>query len=261
MEPLGLGVLCAAAVVAGAVNSVAGGGSLLSFPAAMFFGLSPLVANATNAVGLTPGVLGSGFAYRRELAQDRDVLWLLAPPAIVGGMLGAALLLLTPQALFEAVVPFLVLFATLLLLYQNLRRGKPRGDGSDAAWTLPRSTLLVRGLQFLVGLYGGYFGAGMGIMMLAMFALLGGREIHRMNGVKVLLSAGINGFASLLFIAAGTVDLPAALVLAAGSTVGGLLGARLAKRTDPRVVRWFVVVIGLVLSCVFGYRQWFAGAS
>lgn len=113
-----------------------------------------------------------------------------------------------------------------------------------------------------MGLYGGYFGAGMGIMMLAMFALLGGRDIHRMNGVKVLLSAGINGFASLLFLAAGMVDGPAALVLAAGSTVGGLLGARAAKRADPRVVRWFVVVIGLVLSCVFGYRQWFgAGAS
>ena len=261
MDALGYVVLGAAAVAAGAVNSVAGGGSLLSFPAAVFFGLPPLVANATNAVGLTPGVLGSGFAYRRELAQDRAVLTLLAPPALLGGVCGAALLLVTPQALFEAVVPFLVLFATLLLLYQNLRRARPRGEADEGAWSLPRSTGLVRVLQFFVGLYGGYFGAGIGIMMLAMFGLLGGREIHRMNGVKVLLSAGINGFASLLFLAAGTVDLRAALVLAAGSTVGGLLGARTAKRTDPRVVRWVVVAIGLVLSAVFGYRQWFGGAA
>lgn len=258
MDAFGVVILGAAAFVAGAINSVAGGGSLLSFPAAVFLGLSPLVANATNAVGLTPGVLGSGFAYRRELANDKRVLWLLSPPAIMGSVLGSALLLSTPQALFEAVVPFLVLFATLLLLYQNLRRSKGSKGPDEPAWTLPSSKALVLGLQLAVGIYGGYFGAGMGIMMLAMFSLLGGRDIHRMNGVKVIISAGINGIASVLFLASGTVDLPSAAVLAVGSTAGGLLGAKVAKKTDPRVVRWVVVAIGMTLSVVFGYRQWFA---
>jgi uncharacterized membrane protein YfcA len=258
MDLAGAAVLAAASVVAGAVNSVAGGGTLFSFPAAVFAGLTPLAANATNAVGLTPGVLGSAFAYRREIAEDREVLVLLGPPAIAGALAGSALLLITPQDLFDSVVPFLVLFATGLLLHQNLRPSRPIATG-DRAWTLPRRRSTVAALQLAVGVYGGYFGAGMGIMMLAMMSLLGGRDIHRMNGVKVLLAAMINGVASILFVAAGAVDLPAAVLLALGSTGGGFAGASLAKRANPKSVRWAVVLIGLLVAASLGYRRLAAG--
>jgi uncharacterized membrane protein YfcA len=221
-------LLAGAAAIAGVINSIAGGGTLISFPAAIAAGMSPLVANATNAVALTPAALGSAWAYRRELARDKHVLRALLLPSLLGGAIGAGLLLVTPQRVFDAAVPGLVLLATLLLLWQNLRRTRPQPPGTEAAadgeWQLPRRAWVVALLQLVVAVYGGYFGAGMGIMVLALLSMLGGRDIHRMNAVKVVIGAVVNGVASIAFVAARAVDGEATAVMTAGAVVGGLGG-------------------------------------
>ena len=246
-------VLVLASALAGAVNAVAGGGSLISFPAAVALGLPPLTANATNAVAMTPGSIASAFGYRRELARDRAALRVLLPPAFAGGLAGSILLLITPARVFDTIVPLLVLFATLLLFYQNVKR--KGGDGEGAAWVLPKSTAGAVALQFLVGVYGGYFGAGMGIMMLAILDMLGGVDIHGMNGVKSVLGTAINAIAGVAFILAGAVDYRAGALMATGAVIGGLLGAAGARRVEPRVVRWAVVGIGLLITAALGYRR------
>jgi hypothetical protein len=248
-------LLAAASVVAGAINSVAGGGSLVSFPAALAVGMSPLMANATNAVALMPGSVASAYGYRREIEGDRAVIRLLLPAAALGGAIGSVLLLKTPQTLFNNLVPFLVLFATLLLLVQNLRR--PAAPAAlDAPWELPKNPAVAVILQLLVGVYGGYFGAGIGIMMLALFAHLGARNIHRMNGVKTVLAAATNAVAAVAFVVARAIDYRAAAIMAAGAIAGGLLGAAGARRIKPAVVRWGVVTIGLVLFAQLAYKRW-----
>jgi uncharacterized protein len=248
-------LLAAASVVAGAINSVAGGGSLVSFPAALAVGMSPLMANATNAVALMPGSVAAAYGYRREIDGDRAVIRLLLPAAALGGALGSVLLLLTPQSLFDNLIPFLVLFATLLLLVQNFRRPAAPGT-ADETWNLPKNPAVSVILQLLVGVYGGYFGAGIGIMMLALFAHLGARNIHRMNGVKTVLAASINAVAAVAFVVARAIDYRAAAIMAAGAIVGGLFGAAGARRVRPSVVRWGVVAIGLVLFAQLAYKRW-----
>jgi uncharacterized membrane protein YfcA len=249
-----LALLACASAAAGVVNSVAGGGSLISFPAAVAFGLSPLAANATNTLALTPGSIASAFAYRRELRRDSAALRVLIPPAFAGGLAGSILLLVTPQAVFDTIVPLLVLFATALLVRQNLR---PRAAASpDGHWVLPRNTGVAMVLQFFVGVYGGYFGAGMGIMMLAILDRLGGVDIHGMNGVKNVLAAAINAIAAVAFMIAHAVDYRAALIMAVGAILGGLFGASVARQVKPVYVRWGVVTIGLGLSVVLAWRRW-----
>lgn len=253
-------LLGVSAAVAGAINSIAGGGSLVSFPAAIFAGLSPLVANATNAVALAPGSVASGWAYRRELAQDRGVVVALLPATLLGGVLGSVLLLATPQSVFDAVVPFLVLLAVALLVWQNVRKA-PAGGGEDAAtapWVLPERRVVAWGVQLAIGVYGGYFGAGMGIMMLALFGLLGGRDLHRMNAVKSVLAVGINGFASIVFVAAGAIDAASAVIMAVGAIAGGFGGAAVARKVSPTKVRWAVVALGVVIAGELARRRWLA---
>ncbi len=248
--------LAGASALAGVVNSVAGGGSLVSFPAAVACGLPPLIANATNSVALTPGSVASAYAYRRELARDRSALGVLLAPAFAGGFVGSVLLLVTPQTVFDTVVPFLVLFATGLLVYQNLRRRSARAVAQGgAAWSLPTSTGAAVAMQFAVGVYGGYFGAGMGIMMLAILDRLGGADIHAMNGVKSVLAAGINAVAAGVFMVKGAVDYRAAGVMAIGAIAGGLLGGVVARRLNAVFVRWAVVAIGLGLSVSLVVRR------
>lgn len=249
-------VLAGAAGLAGAINSVAGGGTIVSFPVAVALGLPPITANATNAVALTPGSIASALAYRRELGKDRAILGVFLPPALVGGVLGAVLLLLTPQKIFDAIVPLLVLFATILLLVQNLRRAPPQTAGEE--WRVPQSKLVATLFQLTIGLYGGYFGGGMGIMMLALYSRMGGHDIHRMNGIKSVVGAAINGVASIAFVVAGAIDWRAGVVMAAGAIVGGFVGAAGARRVRPAIVRWLVVVIGFALAVVLGYRRWVA---
>lgn len=246
--------LAGAGALAGAINSVAGGGTIVSFPAALAVGLPSVVANATNAVALTPGSIASAFAYRRELGRDRPILKLFAPAAVIGAVIGALLLLITPAKVFDSIIPLLVLFATLLLFAQNLRRG-PVPEPSDE-WRVPQRPAVAALMQLAIGIYGGYFGGGMGIMMLALMSRMGGADIHRMNGVKSVLGAAINGVAAVAFVIAGAVDGRAAAVMAAGAILGGFAGAAVARKVRPAIVRWVVVGVGFALAVLLAYRRW-----
>jgi uncharacterized membrane protein YfcA len=242
---LGMLGLLLAAVLAGALNSVAGGGSLISFPSLVAVGQPAILANATNTAALWPGTLSSAVAYRHEAAVHKALLPTLIVPSAVGGLLGALVLVNTPPALFDQVVPFLVLFATVLFA---LRRRISRWTGASAHGEERVTTGGRIGgflFQFLVATYGGYFGAGIGILMLASLSLMGLRDIHQMNGVKTILGTLINVIAFVFFAVKGLVVWPLAALMAVGAMTGGYLGARLAMRIDQRWVGRFVIVIGL----------------
>ena len=239
-------VILAAGVAAGAINSIAGGGTLISFPALMWIGRDPIVANATNAVALWPGSLSAAYGYRRELSTIRRWLLVLIVPSLIGGAFGSWLLLRTPSSTFEKLVPFLILGATILLALQEI-----------ITRHLPAPTRHTRGhmagifvFQLLVATYGGYFGAGMGILMLAALGLLGLTDLHQMNGLKNVLAVAINGIAAIYFSLANAVAWNDVLVMTTGSIVGGYVGARVARRLGRRFVRAAVVVIGLFMTIV-----------
>jgi hypothetical protein len=244
-----------AAVAAGSVNAIAGGGTLLSFPAAIAWGLPSTIANATNAVALSPGSLSAAWAYRRELRAEWRLAVALAGPALVGGWLGALILRHTSERTFDVLIPWLVLGATLLILIQGLRKRPP---AIDAPRVRPEPTkrhlAVVMLCQLGVGIYGGYFGAAMGIVMLAFLAIVLPDDIQRRNGLKNFLAVLINGTASIYFLAAGLVDVRAGAVMMGGAITGGLVGGRLARRASAKVVRNIVVAIGLGLSALLGWR-------
>jgi uncharacterized membrane protein YfcA len=246
------GLLFGAAALAGAVNSVAGGGTLLSFPAAIAWGLPGPMANATNALAMSPGSFASAWAYRRELAGARGLILSLLIPTLAGGVTGAVIMRLTPERLFDAIVPWLVLGATLAILGQ---RAIARKAETSAPPSPRRRAAAVLG-QFAVGLYGGYFGAAMGIVMLAVLALITPGDIHHRNAIKNLLSALINGVASIYFAVAGLIDPRAALLMTPGALAGGFIGAQLARRIPARIVRGLVVAIGLGLTGLLAYRAY-----
>ena len=242
-------VAALAAVVAGVMNSVAGGGTLLTFPALIAAGLSPLAANATSTVALVPAALSSMLGYRGELTGARRWAIALAVPSLAGGGFGAFLLLHTSNATFERVVPWLVLGATLLFLVQRplLRRFRSRAEPStfsrDVESGAPSPALLA--VQFIVGVYGGYFGAGIGILMLAALGFMGFTNIHRMNGLKNWGGFCMNLVAAATFARSGIVEWPIALSMAGGSIAGGYLGARGAQRLPPSLIRAVVGVVGI----------------
>jgi uncharacterized membrane protein YfcA len=233
-------VIFAAAVAAGAINAVAGGGTLVTVPVMIWLGIPSKLANTTNTVALWPGSLGSAWGYRRELRDADRSLTALVVPSLVGGVLGALLLQRTPTEVFDRLVPVLVLFATLLFMMQEPLQRRFNLAHTHRWWAFA--------FQFAVGLYGGYFGAGIGILMLAALALLGYTNIHQMNGVKNLLAVCINGIAAVYFVLAGLVLWPEAIVMAMGAVVGGVGGAGLARRAAPRTVRRIVVAIGFGMA-------------
>src|SRR5689334_11157798 len=220
------------------MNAVAGGGTLLTFPALIGLGIPPLTANATSTVALWPGSASSFWGYRQALVGARQWAIGFAMPSLLGGAVGALLLLHTDEKTFSDLVPWLVLGATVLFMGQAplntwLRRrpaGPDEGDGTDR---FPRPQLLF--FQFLVGVYGGYFGAGAGILMLAALGLMGLTNIHRMNGLKNWGGLCMNAIAALLFASSRLVDWPVALSMAAGAMVGGYAGSRVAQRVGQRV--------------------------
>jgi uncharacterized membrane protein YfcA len=237
-----------AAAIGGAVNAIAGGGTLLTFPAIVGLGLSPLVANATSTVALWPGAAGSLWGYRTELSDARGWALRFAIPSLAGGALGAWLLLHTPPDRFARLVPFLVLGATLLFLVQGpimrrvSERGKPRDGGSGLPIRVPPGAFYV--CQFAIGVYGGYFGAGIGILMLAVLGFMGLTNIHQMNGLKNWGALCMNLVAAAMFVVGGVVDWPVAGALAIGGLVGGYGGSRLAQRVGQQSVRRAIVAIG-----------------
>jgi uncharacterized membrane protein YfcA len=242
--------------VAGAVNSIAGGGTLLTFPALVGLGIPPIVANATNTMALWPGTVGSAWAYRGELAGARTWAVGFAIPSTVGGALGAWLLLRTPPGDFARLVPWLVLGATALFMVQGpiMKRVRRRAGkaaslthdaDSDAALTRPFPSLAILAYQLLVSIYGGYFGGGIGILMLAALGFMGLTNIHRMNGLKNCGGACINASAAAVFGFSSLVIWPLAIGMAVGAIAGGYGGARLAQRVPQRYVRYAIVAIGL----------------
>jgi uncharacterized membrane protein YfcA len=248
-------ILFAGAFVAGGMNSIAGGGTLIAFPLLIWLGLDPKVANATNAVALWPGFFGGLFGFRRELADSSTLLVRLGLISIVGGALGAGLLILTPSLTFARMVPFLILFATILFMAQgSINRGlqlQPMAAKPSASWWLGAIVF-----QFFSAIYGGYFGAGNSILMLAVLGLLGLHDIHRANGIKNFLGICINSVAILSFAASHLVSWPEALLMAAGSLLGGYFGARMAVRTGKTFVRRAIIVIGLGITFVMLWRVW-----
>jgi len=252
--------LFGASLLAGAVNSVAGGGTLLSFPAAIAAGLPPIIANATNAVAMVPGSLAAAWTYRRHLTRLERLTALLAIPAVAGALLGAAILRRTPQRVFDGVVPWLVLGATVLILLQGAvsRRATPAAAAGPGRGML--AVVLV--LQFLVSVYGGYFGAAMGIVMLAFLGHLpalsstGRLDPHQMNAVKNVLAVVINGAASIDFVVHGLVAPVPALLMSTGAITGGVIGGRLGRRARADRVRILVVVIGFAMTGLLAWRRY-----
>jgi uncharacterized membrane protein YfcA len=245
----------ASAFAAGAINSVAGGGTLLSFPTLIWLGLDSVAANATSTVAIWPGSLGGMWGYRQELrTADRRMLALTAP-SLVGGIAGALLLRFTPPSIFDAVVPFLILFATVLFMVQEtvqriFKTGQARHE--SAKW-LAGAMLF----QFFVALYGGYFGAGIGILMLAALSILGLTDIHQMNGLKNFFAMCINGVAAIYFMFAHMVEWPYVLIMAVGAIAGGYGGAGLARRLGRARVRGIVVTIGFAMAASL-FVKWVA---
>jgi uncharacterized membrane protein YfcA len=235
-------------VVAGVMNAVAGGGTLLTFPALIGLGIPPLTANATSTVALWPGSASSFWGYRRELSGARRWAIGFALPSLLGGAAGALLLLATDEKTFSDLVPWLVLGATVLFMSQTpvnawLRRRPGGPDGSDGTDRFPSPQLLF--FQFLVGIYGGYFGAGAGILMLAALGLMGLTNIHKMNGLKNWGGLCFNAVAAITFAFSGLVNWPVAASMAVGAISGGYIGSRTAQRVSQQTVRMVIVAIGL----------------
>ena len=237
----------AAAFLAGAINSVAGGGTLVSFPALIWLGLNSVAANATSTVAIWPGTVGSIWGYRRELRAAEPRFRVLIVPSLAGGMAGALLLRLTPAAVFDRLVPFLILFATLLFMAQEPVQRILKTAGAEAH-NSPRWIAGAVVFQLAVGIYGGYFGAGIGILMLAALSILGLRDIHEMNSLKVIFGGSINGIAAAYFIWARMVYWPDVLIMAVGAVVGGYGGTGAARRLGRTAVRRIVIAIGFGMA-------------
>jgi len=245
--------LLAAALAAGAVNAVAGGGSLISFPALLAAGYPAKTANVTNTVALWPGYLGGSLGYREELKPQRRRIALLLAPSVLGAIAGSAILLSTSEDSFEAIVPFLVLFATALMAFQKQLTALAERH-SLAARGPDHFPPLLHGAVFLSAVYGAYFGAGLGIIMLAVLGVLIPDDLQRLNGLKGLLSLLINGVAVIYFAAFGPVEWAPAAVMAIGALAGGYLGAGVARRLGHERLRTAVVAFGVVITLVLFIR-------
>lgn len=235
----------AAAFVAGGVNAVAGGGTLVSFPALMGVGVSSLQANVTNTVALCPGYFGGAVAQRHALADHRHRLRVMLPIAAVGGLVGSVLLVVTPEKAFDAVVPFLILAACGLLAFQDQIKRAVFGHRTPS--TAPVPVPLMIGV-FIAAVYGGYFGAGLGIMLLAVLGLMLDSELPKLNAVKQVLALTINVLAALFFVASGKVEWAFAAVMAPTSLVGGHVGGLVAGRLNAKALRSVVIAFGVAVA-------------
>jgi hypothetical protein len=251
IEPFDAALIVGAGLIAGTMNAIVGSGSLITFPTLLFLGYPPLVANVSNTAGLVPGSLSGVVGYRRELAGQRS----RAVPVVIagglGGLTGGVLLLVLPAVLFERIVPLLILFATVLVAIQPrlsawLDRRRARHPVAQAGPRGVGSVLLVT--VYLTGIYGGYFGAGQGVILIALLAILVDDDLQRLNGLKNVIALVINAVAATLFLLVAPVDLTIVVLIAIGSIVGGQLGAAVGRRLSPLALRGVIVVVGTVVG-------------
>ncbi|MFZ0481627.1 MAG: sulfite exporter TauE/SafE family protein [Terriglobales bacterium] len=242
-----------AGALGGALNAVAGGGSFIAFPALLFSGVAPIAANATNTVALWVGVTASTGAYRKHLDLSRRVMIPLAVTSVIGGVVGAYLLLHTPAQTFLRVLPWLMLGATLLFIFGSRLARSKEGLGAD----ISTSALVIASIfELIVAVYGGYFGGGVGILNLAMLAAVGMTDIHAMNALKVVLGGIINGIAVITFVIAGAVVWKQGTVMIAGAILGGYFGARYSLKLPQAWIRAFVIVVGTGMTAYFFWKAY-----
>ena len=241
-----------AALAAGAVNALAGGGTLITFPMLTAVGIPAVAANITNTVALCPGYFGGTLAQWKDLRGQKKRLWLIVPASIVGGVLGGFLLLQTGEKLFKDLVPYLILLASGLLAIQDpIRAWLVRRMGEGHGAKLEKLTWLPVGLA---SIYGGYFGAGLSVIVLSALGLTLEDSLTRLNALKQAVAFSVNVAAAIFFIFSGQVVWSAALVMAAGALIGGVLGGKLAGRIKPSTLRWTVVTIGVIVSIIYFVR-------
>jgi uncharacterized membrane protein YfcA len=240
-SPWVFALLCTSAFFAGAVNAMAGGGTLLTFSGLLTL-LSPVAANATSTLALLPGSMAAGLGFRKEVSECRQHLAHLWPPSLAGGIVGSLLLIRMPERVFANAVPWLLASASVLLLLQRPMLKRIGAHTHDKP--KPGTLMAVIFFQFLVGVYGGYFGAGIGILMLSSLAFMGIPNIHHMNAVKNILAVTMNGVTAAIFVFAGVVAWKYAAIMAIASILGGYAGARVARQMRPDYVRVVVVCIG-----------------
>lgn len=253
--------LLAAAAAAGAVNAIAGGGTLITFPVLILFGVPPVIANATSTLSLVVGVFGGFFGFRKLIAEIRPWLPAFLPISLVGGWIGSFLLTHGNSETFSRLVPYLILFATILFMLQGIVRkivAQKAADelvaGHNDPPTWGMAVLPAVFFQFLVSIYGGYFGAGIGILMLATFGMMGFSNIHRMNALKNLVGGLINVVAAVWFTISGLIDWPRMAIMAAGALAGYYLGATYSQKLPQPAVRTLITVIGLIITAVMFWK-------
>jgi uncharacterized membrane protein YfcA len=243
-------LLMCAAFAAGLINSIAGGGSFLTFPALVFTGVPSIIANASSTVALLPGSLAAAWAYRSDFSRSRGFpFWPMLAASLGGGLAGAFLLLYTPQRTFDSLIPWLMLGATVLFIF-----GPTVSPKLKRIFHIGTATLLCS--QLLVAVYGGYFGGAIGILMLAVWSVYGLTDIHVMNANKTILAVAMNGIAVVVFVLAHKVWWPQTLAMLGAAVMGGYIGARTAKRVDPQYVRVAVIVISVGITIVFFVRSY-----
>jgi len=245
--------VCLAATAGGFVNAIAGGGTLITFPMLTAVGVSPVIANVTNTVALCPGYIGGTVAQRRDLSGQGKRLWLLLPTGMLGGITGGVLLLYTSDATFRKLIPYLILTAVVLLAFQDWLRNTVMASMGRGVRMHPHEVWAIPPI-FLSAIYGGYFGAGLGVMMLAVLGLVLEDSLIRLNALKQSLSFVINIAAAIFFLFSGKVLWTAAAVMAIGALAGGVFGGRVASMIKPVILRWIVITIGLIVAIVYFVR-------
>ncbi|MFD9224740.1 sulfite exporter TauE/SafE family protein [Streptomyces sp. NPDC060064] len=251
MQAIELVAIGAAGIAAGGINAVVGSGTLITFPTLLAFGYPPVLANMSNNIGLVPGVLSAAYGYRRELKGQLGRLIRFGSASLIGGLIGALLLLRLPAETFKAIVPVLILTACVLVLLQprlgrwlQQHRSHRRDDGGAPMWFGVLGT----------GIYGGYFGAAQGVLLMGLFGSFLREDLQRLNAAKNVLASIVNGIAAVVFITVADVDWTVAAVIAVGSSLGGVLGARVGRKLPPAALRALIVTVGLTAAGVMALQ-------
>lgn len=244
MTPVDAVLIALAGLGAGAINTIVGSGTLITFPTLILLGYPPLLANVSNNLGLVPGAVSGTIGYRRELAGQRWRVRWLAPASLAGGTLGAIALLVLPESAFNAIVPVLIVLSLLGVVAQPWLRERLQGRVGGSTGARP-STALIAGV-FLAGIYGGYFGAAQGVLLIALLGILAADDLQRLNATKNVLALVVNAVAAVVFVVAAEIDWAVAGLIAVGSIVGGQVGATVGRRLPPTVLRGVIVLVGAI---------------